>query len=103
MISVHDGSPSKNRTRWRFFPQSVPILLAGEDDVIGNHAASAGKIDADMLFYIMNRAISRDVAESMIVESKFSESLSRLDDENLENKPLSFIREKIAKRELAVR
>ncbi|WP_294684224.1 SufD family Fe-S cluster assembly protein [uncultured Finegoldia sp.] len=82
---------------------SVPVLLAGEDDVLGNHAASAGKIDADMLFYIMNRAISRDVAESMIVESKFSESLSRLDDEKLENKLLSFIREKMAKRELDVR
>ena len=51
----------------------------------------------------MNRAISRDIAESMIVESKFSESLSRLDDENLENKLLSFIREKMAKRELDVR
>ncbi|MDU5971255.1 MAG: SufD family Fe-S cluster assembly protein, partial [Finegoldia magna] len=82
---------------------SVPILLAGEDDVIGNHAASAGKIDQDMLFYIMNRAISRDVAESMIVESKFSESLSKLDDENLEEKLLSFIRKKMAKRELDVR
>ncbi len=82
---------------------SVPVLLSGEDDVIGNHAASAGKIDADMLFYIMNRAISKEVAESMIVESKFSESISRLNNESIENKLHSFIREKIAKRDLDVK
>lgn len=82
---------------------SVPVLLSGEDDVIGNHAASAGKIDSDMLFYIMNRAISREAAESMIVESKFSESLNKLDNQNLENKLLKFIRNKMAKRDLNAR
>jgi len=30
---------------------AIPLLLCKEDDVIGNHAASAGQIDEDKLFY----------------------------------------------------
>ena len=29
---------------------SVPLLLCKEDDVVGNHAASSGQVDPDMLF-----------------------------------------------------
>jgi hypothetical protein len=48
---------------------AIPLLLCKEDDVIGNHAASAGQIDEDKLFYIMSRGFSEDEAKKMIVES----------------------------------
>ena len=34
---------------------AIPILLCQEDDVEGVHAASAGKMDEEILFYIMSR------------------------------------------------
>ena len=34
---------------------SLPLLLCKEDNVVGNHAASAGQIDHNKLFYIMSR------------------------------------------------
>lgn len=65
---------------------SVPVLLAHEDNVEGNHAASAGKIDQDLLFYIMSRGFSQNEAESLIIQSKFSYSVDAITDENLKEK-----------------
>lgn len=48
---------------------AVPLLLCREDDVIGNHAASAGQIDGEKLFYIMSRGFSEEEAKKIIVES----------------------------------
>lgn len=64
---------------------SVPLLLCHEDDVVGNHAASAGKIDEEILFYIMSRGFSREEAEKLIVESKFAGAIDELKDETLKN------------------
>lgn len=65
---------------------SVPLLLCHEDNVIGNHAASAGKIDSEILFYIMSRGISKIDAESLIIESKFSGSIDQIEEEKLKEK-----------------
>lgn len=62
---------------------SVPVLLCHEDDVVGNHAASAGKIDANILFYLMTRGISEKDAISLIIQSKFSSAIDSLDNEKL--------------------
>lgn len=63
---------------------SVPLLLCHEDDVEGNHAASAGKLDQEQLFYIMSRGFSEEEAAAIIIESKFSSSIDRLENEELE-------------------
>ena len=57
---------------------SVPLLLCHEDDVEGNHAASAGKLDLDQLFYIMSRGFSEEQAAALIIESKFSSAIDKL-------------------------
>lgn len=63
---------------------SVPLMLCHEDDVEGNHAASAGKLDPNILFYIMTRGFSLEEAESLIIESKFAGSIDKLQDKELE-------------------
>lgn len=65
---------------------SVPVLLAHEDNVEGNHAASAGKLDQDLLFYIMSRGFSYEDAENLMIESKFSGAIDRLEDEEIKEK-----------------
>ena len=32
--------------------QSIPVILCSEEDVAGNHGASIGKLDEDLLFYM---------------------------------------------------
>lgn len=62
---------------------SVPVLLSHEDDVQGNHAASAGKIDTDLLFYLMSRGLDQQQAESLIILSRFAKSIDSIEDQEL--------------------
>lgn len=71
---------------------SVPALLSHEDDVEGNHAASAGKMDKELLFYIMSRGYSLKEAEKLVIESKFQGTIQNLP-ENLAEEALNYIEE----------
>ncbi|WP_138158861.1 SufB/SufD family protein [Peptoniphilus catoniae] len=61
---------------------SVPVLLSHEDNVEGNHAASAGNVDDDLMFYIMSRGFDEESSKSIIIQSKFSSAINSLEDEN---------------------
>ena len=74
---------------------SVPLLLCKEDDVVGNHASSAGQIDKDKLFYLMSRGFNEAGAQLIIVESNIRPVIDKLGDKNLENKALQAVREKM--------
>lgn len=62
---------------------AVPVLLCQEDDVEGLHAASAGKIDQDKLFYIMSRGLDYNQAKKMIVETRLVPTIQKLPNEEL--------------------
>lgn len=74
---------------------SVPLLLCKEDDVVGNHASSAGQIDKDKLFYLMSRGFSEAGAQLIIVESNIRPVIDAIGDKDLENKALQAVREKM--------
>lgn len=44
-----------------------PILLIDEDDVKAGHAASVGQVNADQVYYMMSRGISKEEAERLII------------------------------------
>ena len=57
---------------------AVPLLLCREDDVQGNHAASAGQVDETQLFYLMSRGFSYSEALKLLVEASFRPVLERI-------------------------
>ncbi|MDR2655596.1 MAG: SufD family Fe-S cluster assembly protein [Oscillospiraceae bacterium] len=63
--------------------RSVPIILCTEDDVEGSHAASAGRIDEDVLFYITSRGIPMEEARRLIVFSKIAPVVDKIPFEDL--------------------
>lgn len=63
---------------------SIPALMCGEDDVIGEHAASAGQIDESKLFYLMSRGLSERDAKKLIVEASFAPIINRIPIESLQ-------------------
>lgn len=75
--------------------QSVPILLCTEDDVEGQHAASAGRIDENKLFYIMSRGLSEKEAKKLIIEAAFNPIINKIPSEELKNKISDSIRRKL--------
>ncbi|RXZ84177.1 Fe-S cluster assembly protein SufD [Paenibacillaceae bacterium] len=44
-----------------------PILLIDEDDVKAGHAASVGQVNAEQIYYLMSRGISKEDAERLII------------------------------------
>lgn len=75
---------------------AVPILLCTEDDVEGLHAASAGKIDEDILFYIMSRGFSETEAKRLILESKFAEIIDLIDNEEIRKRVYTTLSKKLS-------
>lgn len=70
---------------------AVPLLLAAEHDIMGNHAASAGRIDSDILIYLMSRGLNESEARSIAVEAKITPTLDLIPDEEIRSEVKEFI------------
>ncbi len=57
---------------------SIPGLEILADDVRCTHGATVGKIDADQMFYLQSRGISKSDAERLIVEGFFDPIMQRI-------------------------
>lgn len=57
---------------------SIPALLCEEDDVQGEHAASAGQINESQLFYLMSRGLREREAKKLIIEGTFRPVIDRI-------------------------
>ncbi|MCD9022827.1 Fe-S cluster assembly protein SufD [Cohnella silvisoli] len=64
-----------------------PILLIDEDDVKAGHAASVGQVNADQVYYLMSRGISRKEAERLIIHGFLDPVVSEI--------PLKGLREQL--------
>lgn len=73
---------------------SLPLLLCTEDDVAGNHATSAGQVNAEDIYYLMSRGFSAEEARRIIVESLVRPLVDRLD-ASLQEEALTEIRRKL--------
>lgn len=71
--------------------KALPMLLCTEEDVEGNHSSSAGKVEDEIMFYIMSRGISEKDAMKLIVKSKFNKIIETIKDEELKEEVLKEI------------
>ena len=62
--------------------QTIPLILCSEEDVQGNHGASIGKLDEDLLFYLMSRGFSEQEAVNMMAKAKIDALCRKIDDED---------------------
>lgn len=66
--------------------RSAPVLLNEEKDVAGEHAASVGRLNKAMLFYIMSRGFSKKKAESLMLEANFAPTIDKVEHDELREK-----------------
>ena len=64
------------------------------DDVKAGHAATIGKVDNDMLFYLQSRGIDKKEAEQLLIAGFFEEQLRMIPDINLQD----YLRETLLQR-----
>jgi len=75
---------------------SVPLLLCGEEDVKGEHAASCGKFDPDQLFYLMSRGFDKIQATKLIVEAVLSPVIGEIPNDKLQTVISEVIQRRLA-------
>lgn len=65
---------------------ALPMLLCTEKDVEGNHSTASGKIDVNLIFYLMSRGISYEESVKLLIKSKFNKIIDRAVDKNIKDK-----------------
>lgn len=73
--------------------RTIPIILCTEEDVVGNHGATIGRIDEDLLFYLESRGISKEEIYEMMAAARIHAIADRIPDERTREEVLSFARQ----------
>lgn len=74
---------------------SLPILLAAEDEIKGNHAANHGEFDKEQIYYITSRGFSEEEAKNIIAESKIVPIIDKVKSKELKEELKKILKEKL--------
>lgn len=74
--------------------QTIPLILCAEEDVVGNHGASIGRPDEELLFYLTSRGISAEEAYRMLKNAKLEAVCGKIWDEPTRQAMLSFLHDR---------
>lgn len=74
---------------------SLPMLLCSEEEVEGNHASSAGKLEENYLFYLMSRGLTDKEAMKLMVRAKLEQVLETIPKEELKKEVLALMEQQL--------
>lgn len=60
--------------------RSIPLILCGEEDVKGNHGATVGRLDEDLMFYLCSRGMSETDVCNMIARARMDALCRKIGD-----------------------
>ena len=66
--------------------QTIPVILCNEDDVEGNHGATIGRLDDELLFYMESRGMNREEVYEMMANARISAVIAKIPDEETRKK-----------------
>ena len=75
--------------------KTVPLILCAEENVVGNHGATIGELDAETLFYFESRGISRTEAESILARSAVERLARTVGDAAVEERIMTLLNEEV--------
>lgn len=73
--------------------KSMPLILCHEADVEGDHGATMGKIDKDILFYIQSRGINKKAAKELMTFAYINAITNRINDKATEERVRKYVSE----------
>lgn len=65
--------------------KTIPVILCAEEDVEGNHGATIGKINENLIFYFQNRGISENDAYAMLAKAGMESVIKLIEDEEIKD------------------
>ncbi len=63
--------------------RSVPVILCAEEDVVGNHGASIGRLDENLSYYLQTRGMTPEEVERMMARARIEAVIRRIPDEEI--------------------
>lgn len=75
--------------------KSVPVILCGEENVEGQHAATIGKVDEMKMFYLNSRGLDPEQAKRIMVEAQYAPALAKLPTEELKEEVTTYLAERM--------
>ncbi len=72
-----------------------PILIIDEFDVKAGHAATVGKIEEDVLYYLMSRGLTLDEAQRLVINGYLRPVIDEIDDELIKENVIKLVNERI--------
>ena len=75
--------------------KTVPLILCAEENVVGNHGATIGELDADTLFYFESRGISKAQAENILARASIERLARGIGDSGLEEQIMNKLNEEL--------
>lgn len=63
--------------------RTAPLILCGEEQVEGQHAATSGRLDEGLLYYLQARGLNESEAKRLMVQARFAPVLDEIPDEAL--------------------
>ena len=61
--------------------RSVPVILCAEEDVVGNHGATIGRLDENVVYYLESRGMARGAIYEMMAKAKLDAVIRKIPDE----------------------
>lgn len=79
--------------------RTTPLILCGEEQVEGQHAATIGRMNQAQIYYLCSRGLSYAEARRMLVEAQFAPALDKIPDEALRQEILTCVRGRLNENE----
>lgn len=73
--------------------QTIPLILCEEEDVEGNHGATIGKLDEELLFYLESRGMSEEAVYEMMARARIDAIAGKIPDEEMREKVRTYLEE----------
>ena len=61
--------------------QTIPVILCAEEDVVGNHGATIGRLDEQLIYYLESRGMERDAIYEMMARARVDAVIRKIPDE----------------------
>lgn len=74
--------------------QTIPLILCQEEDVEGNHGATIGKLDEDLLFYFTARGIREEDAYEIMARARVDAVCRKIEDEQTQDRIHQYMEER---------
>ncbi|MEE1114057.1 MAG: SufD family Fe-S cluster assembly protein [Eubacterium sp.] len=60
--------------------QTIPLILCAEEDVVGNHGATIGRLDESLMFYLESRGMDREAINEMLAGARIDALVAQIPD-----------------------